>query len=202
MGQEIACTVQIDGKTFRGQALLESNEIIFRGEHRLKIPITSILAITAKDGELHVRHASGEAIFHLGAAAEKWRERILHPKSVVEKLGVKPGERVALKGGFAKDFLADLKQLGASVAKGDGMDGAAVIFAAAERKSELAAVKKCARQLQGAAALWIVYPKGQKTITEMDVISAGRLAGLKDVKVVSFSATHTALKFVLPKSAR
>jgi hypothetical protein len=56
--------------------------------------------------------------------------------------------------------------------------------------------------MRGATALWIVYPKGQKQITENDVLAAGRRAGLKDVKVVGFSATHTALKFVVPLSDR
>jgi hypothetical protein len=34
------------------------------------------------------------------------------------------------------------------------------------------------------------------------VIGAGRKTGLKDVKVVGFSPTHTALKFVLPLDER
>jgi hypothetical protein len=34
------------------------------------------------------------------------------------------------------------------------------------------------------------------------VISAGRKAGLKDVKVVGFSPRHTALKFVIPVNKR
>ena len=50
--------------------------------------------------------------------------------------------------------------------------------------------------------LWIVYPKGRKEITERQVLDAGRAAGLVDVKVVSFSASHTALKFVRPKAKR
>ena len=39
-------------------------------------------------------------------------------------------------------------------------------------------------------------------IREVEVIERGRTAGLKDVKVASFSATHTALKFVIPVAAR
>jgi len=50
--------------------------------------------------------------------------------------------------------------------------------------------------------LWVVYPKGRKEITEGDVLGAGRKAGLKDVKVVGFSLTHTALKFVIPVERR
>jgi hypothetical protein len=54
----------------------------------------------------------------------------------------------------------------------------------------------------GTTALWIIYPKGQKQITEADVRSAGLASGLTDTKVTSFSPTHTALKFVLPKAKR
>jgi hypothetical protein len=48
----------------------------------------------------------------------------------------------------------------------------------------------------------MVYPKAKREITEGDVIGAGRKAGLKDVKVVGFSTTHTALKFVIPVAKR
>ena len=67
---------------------------------------------------------------------------------------------------------------------------------------DLSALSKLVKSMQGAAALWIVYPKGQKHITENDVLAAGRKSGLKDVKVVGFSPTHTALKFVIPLSKR
>jgi hypothetical protein len=33
-------------------------------------------------------------------------------------------------------------------------------------------------------------------------LEGGRAAGLKDIKVASFSATHTALKFAIPVAAR
>ena len=44
--------------------------------------------------------------------------------------------------------------------------------------------------------------KGRKDITENGVLAAGRAAGLKDVKVVGFSPTHTALKFVIHVARR
>jgi len=50
--------------------------------------------------------------------------------------------------------------------------------------------------------LWVVAPKGVKEITEADVLAGGRKAGLVDVKVVRFSETHTAHKFVIPKMRR
>jgi hypothetical protein len=51
-------------------------------------------------------------------------------------------------------------------------------------------------------AIWVVYPKGVTAIREIEVLNAGREAGLKDVKVASFSPTHTALKFVVPIEKR
>ena len=71
-----------------------------------------------------------------------------------------------------------------------------------DSSKDLSQISKLAKSLKGAAGLWIVYPKGQKQITENDVIAAGRKSGLKDVKVVGFSSTHTALKFVIPVERR
>jgi len=67
---------------------------------------------------------------------------------------------------------------------------------------QLERVAKLAAGMQPAGALWVIYPKGKAAIREIDVIEAGRAAGLKDVKVARFSETHTALKFVVPRAAR
>jgi hypothetical protein len=78
--------------------------------------------------------------------------------------------------------------------------GAAIVFYAAERRADLKRMAKLAPD--GKGALWVIYPKGSAAIREIEVIEAGRAAGLKDVKVASFSATHTALKFVVPVERR
>jgi len=202
MGNGLKCTVRFGKETSEGKALLETSEVLFRGEFRLKIPFASIKSAKAVDGELHLQTANGLAIFEIGPAAEKWREKILHPKTRIEKIGLKPGAKVALLGSFEADFLDELKSVASSVSKDKVATDSDAIFFAADSLKELSSVTKIAKSLKGATALWIVYPKGQKTITENDVIAAGRKAGLKDVKVVGFSATHTALKFVLPLEKR
>ncbi len=196
MGQEIPCVARFEGKRAAGKALLESTEILFRGEFRLKIPIKDVREIKAVDGELRVTTAEGLAVFELGAKAEKWRDKILNPKSVIEKLGVKAGDAVRLHGAFEKSFHEALRKQGAKII---AANGAPWSFFAAETRAELAQVKAVSKSLRGADALWIVYPKGQKSITESDVRGVGLRAGLTDVKVASFSETHTALKFVIPK---
>jgi hypothetical protein len=202
LGNEVKCTAWLGKQESEGKALLETSEILFRGEFRLKIPFSTIKSAKAVDGELRLQTAEGLAVFHLGATAEKWREKILHPKSRIEKLGVKPGAKVSLVGGFDAGFLAEIGKLTKSVSKSKVAADSEWIFLAADAKEDLGVLPKIAKSMKGAAALWIVYPKGQKHITENDVLGAGRKTGLKDVKVVGFSQTHTALKFVIPLSQR
>jgi len=202
MGNELQCKVRFGEKESAGKALLETSEILFRGDFRLKIPFSTIKSAKALDGELRLQTAEGLAVFHLGPQAEKWCEKILHPKSRIEKLGVKAGARVALLGQFDSEFLHEIDALTKSVSKGRAAGGSDYIFFAAGSKHDLSALAKIAKSMQGASAFWIVYPKGQRQITGNDVIAAGRKCGLKDVKVVGFSPTHTALKFVIPLAKR
>ena len=203
MGNEADCAASLGKQTARGKALLETAEVIFRSEDgtlRMKIPFASIKSARAVDGELRLDTPDGLVVFVLGANAAKWCEKILHPKSRPEKLGVKLDASVSLVGEFDAEFLTELR---ASTKKiSNAAAGSELIFFSAGSAKELAEVSKLAKSMKGAAALWVVYPKGQKTITENDVLSAGRKAGLKDVKVVGFSPTHTALKFVIPVDRR
>jgi hypothetical protein len=202
VGNEAACKVTFGKQQSEGKALLETSEIIFRGDFRLKIPFSTIKSAKAVDGELRLQTADGLAVFHLGMRAEKWCDKILHPKSRIEKLGVKPDTKVSLLGGLDSDFLKEIGALTKSVSKDKVATDTECIFFAVDSKKDLGALPKISKSMKGAIALWIVYPKGQKQITELDVLATGRKAGLKDVKVVGFSPTHTALKFVIPLSDR
>ncbi len=202
MGNEAPCTLQYAGKTFSGKAFLESSEIIFRGDLRLKIAIQDITAVELKEGELRVRTKEELAVFDLGPFAAKWCEKIRNPKSLLDKLGVKPAQSVSLIGSFPGEFLSDLKKRGAQVTKGKIAKDAPWIFLMANEKRELQDLSSLAESVEGGTALWLVYPKGKKAITEALVRTAGLKAGLVDIKVASFSVTHTALKFVVPKSKR
>ncbi|HKW64192.1 MAG TPA: hypothetical protein VJN89_16690 [Candidatus Acidoferrum sp.] len=202
MGNEATCKVRFGKQESEGKALLETSEVLFRGAFRLKIPFSTIKSAKTVDGELRLQTADGPASFQLGAAAGKWLEKILHPKSRIEKVGVKTGSKVSLLGQFESDFLNEVHSVTRSVSKGKGAAEAEHIFYAADSKEAFSALAKIAKSMSGAAALWVVYPKGQKHITENDVLGAVRKSGLKDVKVVGFSATHTALKFVIPLDKR
>ena len=205
MGNEANCVARFGKQKARGKALLETSELIFRSEDgalRLKFAFADIKSAAVADGELRVEGPEGAAIFELGANAAKWCEKILHPKTRLEKLGIKPNAAVSLIGNLDADFLAELRVQTKTVSNGKVTTDTEWIFFATDSSKDLSQVSKLAKSLKGAAALWIVYPKGQKQITENDVIAAGRKSGLKDVKVVGFSPTHTALKFVVPVEKR
>src|SRR5215470_15669317 len=88
MGNEATCRVRFGKQESEGKALLETSEILFRGDFRLKIPFSMIKSAKAVDGELRLQTADGLAVFDIGPAAEKWLKKILHQKSRIEKLGV------------------------------------------------------------------------------------------------------------------
>jgi hypothetical protein len=202
LGDEVKCTVRFGQQESAGKALLETNEVIFRGDFRLKIPLRAMKSVKAAGGELHIEFPEGKAIFFLGPQAEKWAHKILHPKTVMEKLGVEENQNISVVGVADQDFLKQLKERTGKLSTGKAAKGSDAIFLGAEAQKDLTRIKTLVKSLKKDDGLWIVYPKGQKHITEADVIAAGRKAGLKDVKVVGFSATHTALKFVIPLSAR
>ena len=99
-------------------------------------------------------------------------------------------------------FLQVARKTAAAFAEGKALRDSDMIFFGAEVASDLAAVSKVVPSLASNGAFWIVYPKGRKEITELQVFNSGRDADLVDIKVVSYSATHTALKFVRPKTKR
>ena len=77
-------------RTLTGKAYLETDYILFRGEERLKISIKDLQSVTARDGLLHLNFPGGPAVLELGAAAEKWVHKILHPPSRAENSASSP----------------------------------------------------------------------------------------------------------------
>src|SRR5438105_15159533 len=116
-------------------------------------------------------------------------------RPLLDKLGVKPGHRVVLIGSFDADFVEQLRGRGASLSR-RAVREADQIFLAAEASKDLRKIVSLRKSMRKNGSLWVVRPKGVKAITEAGTQQAGLDAGLVDVKVVSFSPTHTAEKFV------
>jgi hypothetical protein len=129
-------------------------------------------------------------------------ERDYSHRSLLDKLGVKPGQRIAVLGVEDAVFLKDLAERVPDFVREKPPSGADIILLGAENLKALARLKSLVSSIQKAGAIWIVYPKGQTHIREADVMAAGKSAGLTDNKVCRFSETHTALRFVIPLARR
>ncbi len=202
MGYEAVCTLNYDGKSATGQAHLEHTELRFRGPIRLSIPIAEITSARAEGDNLHVSFKRRPAVFTIGAgAAAKWARRISNPPTRLDKLGVKAGMSVLCLSLRDDDFVEELCVRGAEVSA-RRRTGADIIFYGAPDRSALDNLAGLVSSLKPDGALWVVRPKGVNAITESEVMAAGKSAGLVDVKVVSFSETQTAEKFVIPRADR
>ena len=202
MGAEARCTLTFGKKRAEGKALLETDALIFRGgDVRLSVLYKQISKVEANAGALRVTFPDGLAVFAIGDAAPKWASKILNPPSRPDKLGVKPSHVVLVLGIDDGQFRRELEQRVARVAtKAAGQ--ADIIFFGAESRAALDRLVHLQKHLKRDGAIWVIRPKGVQAITESDVMKAGKMAGLVDVKVVRFSETHTAEKFVIPVAKR
>jgi len=203
MGAEATCTARFNRLTASGKAHLDTDVLQFRGgDLKLSIPFRQMSKVTARGGTLSVTFAEGTASFDLGAAAPKWADKILHPPSRLQKIGVKPGWRASAIGVTDTAFLKELEAGIALLSIGRALKGSDAIFYGVSREAELSRLEKLNASLKPDGALWIIRPKGRPEISQGATMAAGKAAGLVDVKVVGFSPTHTAEKFVIPVRLR
>ena len=122
----------------------------------------------------------------------------------IDKLGVKPGFRVAVVGVEDPELMDELRsRTGHIVVTPKPRDRRDVIFYAAESLLALEALAGRREKIVPNGAIWVVSKRGNdRSISDTDVIAAAKKAGLVDNKVVSFSATHTALRLVIPVAMR
>ena len=202
MGQEAICEVRFGKRTAHGKARLEAAELRFVGAFRFKILLKDVSAAEAKGGELRLAWPGGTARFALGPAAEKWALKIRHPRSRLDKLGIKPGARVALAQVDDAAFLAELSERTTDLTLGRPRKDTDVVVVGMTRAEDVARLAALRQAIRKNGAIWVVWPKGRQQLREDDVRAAGLLAGLVDVKVMSFSDTLSALKMVIPLKER
>jgi hypothetical protein len=203
MGYDALCTLTLDGKTFRGIAILEQNDILFRGDARLLIPLKGIQEIQARDGQLFVTFGGRHAIFEIGDSAEKWATRISNPPSRLQKLGVKKRMRIAVIDVNDAELIEEIRSCGAAIANGSRANELDIIFFGARSAADLNRLGSLVPRIKPSGAIWLIRAKGRgATIRESESMAAGKRAGLVDVKVVSFSETHSAEKYVIPVAKR
>jgi len=200
MGREANCRCKWAGATAQVKALLETSELILRGELRKRVPFADLKAVEAKGDRLCFTVAGDRIELALGKdQAAKWAAAILAgPTPLAKKLGITGETVVRAVGENADEALNEaLAEASAITAR-----NATLIVACVETPAELSAtLKKTGNELAAGVPIWIVYPKGKgHAINEAKVRELVMPIGLVDTKVAAVSSRLTAMRFNLRRA--
>jgi hypothetical protein len=196
MGKDAQVKARFADGADQGRLQYEPPKLIFRGARRKVYEGAALKGVRAEGPDLVL--ADG-ARFTLGEKqALSWAEAILNPKDRMDKIGVKPGMRAAILGVDDALFAAELTARNAVLTR--DMAGLDLLFYAADSPEALDGIGRLVPALADRGALWIVSRKGKAaTLKDVEVMAAAKAQGLVDNKVVAFSETLTALRFVRRK---
>jgi hypothetical protein len=200
MGREATCECTFNGTTAKVKALLESRELILRGDIRMTTPLDSLTKVRVESDSLCFNLNKKPMQLHLGAkAAETWAKKIkTPPPTLADKLGI-TGKIVRTIGPIT-DHALDSAICSAAQVSAENPD---LILSLIDTPEALATTLRDAKkQLACSIPIWLVYRKGPgHPINEAHIRSTLRALGYMDTKVASVSPELTALRFNLAKPA-
>lgn len=192
MGREAVCLCRWDADKGEVKALLESNELILRGEIKRKVAVADLKSVTVDGDDLRFKVGRESVALRLGAKdAASWAKKIATPPpSLKEKLGLKYGAK-ALAIGPLKDAVLAEALKGATTTSATK---AALAVAVIENDKDLAkAISAC----PPATPIWIVHRKGKAaTFGDTPIRAAMRAKGFMDTKVSAVSADFSATRYL------
>ena len=122
---------------------------------------------------------------------------------LIDKLGVKPGARVALINIHDTEFRRLLGERTQAITEGEPVPATDLVFVGIDDGTELQQLGFLRGRIVPNGAIWVVSRKGRAaTLHDVEVIEAAKAFGLVDTKVVAFSASHTSLRLVIPVALR
>jgi hypothetical protein len=124
-------------------------------------------------------------------------------RSVVEKLGVRPGERVEVTGDVGTGLRRDMKErLGRGLVRSGELDGAIVMVESAEEAER--AIAGYRRRLRDTGYLWLVTRKRghDDYLNQMSLVPAAKRFKLIDNKTCSIDDERSGIRFVIPRTLR
>lgn len=192
MGKDAQVEARFADGPDSGRLQYEPPRLLFRGAQRRVYQGDDLKGVRAEAGDLVLADGSR---FSLGEkAAANWAQAMLNPKGRLDKLGVKPGMRVAVLNVADDALAAELAERG--VESTEDLAGLDILFYAADNGGELVRLGDLVPALAEKGAIWVVSRKGKAaTLKDVEVMAAAKAVGLVDSKVVGFSETLTALRF-------
>ena len=122
---------------------------------------------------------------------------------LLDKLGIRPGMRVALIDIDDPEIRRLIAERTTDMTEGEPKPETDVVLFGAEAPTDLELLPILASRIRPNGAIWVVSRKGKAaTLRYEEILDVAKEAGLIDNKVAAFSATHTALRFVIPVALR
>ncbi len=118
-------------------------------------------------------------------------------RPLLDKLGVKPGAKIAVLDLDDPSFLKLLRERTSDIVVGKPRTPCDVVFMGAREPRDLKRLRQVKSWIEPNGAIWVIRPKGGRSaLRDTDLIAAGLAAGLVDNKLARFSDTHGAMRFV------
>lgn len=130
-------------------------------------------------------------------------ERDYSHRSAVQKLGVKPAQRVEITGDVGSGLRRDVKEaVGRGLVRSGELDGA-IVLVESEDEGREALVRYRAR-LRDTGYLWVITRKrGHETyLNQMLLVPHAKRLGLIDNKTCSIDDDRSGIRFVIPRALR
>jgi hypothetical protein len=209
MGYETKCRVHVDdgsGKSRSADAtvLLETDELVVRGEARIKLPRREIKTVARHGGVVTITAPSATVKLTLGEpAATKWEQRLREaPKRLIDKLDVKPNAKVWLLDIVQPDLETQLAERTPNVSREKAARGCDVVFVGVESDAHLSRIERAMNAMSDEGAIWVIHRKGREGVADTAIFAKAKTLDLTYTKVARVSDTHTAEKLVRPRASR
>ncbi|HZZ65462.1 MAG TPA: hypothetical protein VFE17_08190 [Candidatus Baltobacteraceae bacterium] len=130
-------------------------------------------------------------------------ERDYKHRSLVDKLGVKPGLRIAAINISSLPFIDLLAHAVGSKPSFSLRGKYDMVFLQIDTIKDLSRIPNVVEHLTDAGALWVFHPKGKDAaVKDAEVREVYLSCGLVDNKISAYTETHTATRCVIPLARR
>ena len=137
------------------------------------------------------------------AISVKPKEKDYSHRTTVQKLGVKPGDRIEVQGDVGPGLRKDVKDAsGRGLVKTGELDGAIVSVDSLEDAEGVFATYRA--RIKDSGYLWLVTRKRghEKYLNQMLLVPFGKRHGLIDNKTCSIDDQRSGIRFVVPRAKR
>lgn len=133
----------------------------------------------------------------------KVKDKDYSHRTTVQKLGVKPGERIEVQGDVGPGLRKDIKDAsGRGLVKTGELDGAVVAINSLEDAEGVFAAYR--PRIKDSGYLWLITRKRghENYLNQMLLVPFGKRSGMIDNKTCSIDDERSGIRFVVPRALR